>query len=334
MENKLTYKALRIEEENGTYVSQIKDMQTTPLNDGEVLIKVEFSSLNYKDALSTIGNKGVTKNYPHTPGIDAAGVVHSSQSKFYKPGDPVIVTSYELGMNHPGGFAEFIKVPESWVVPMPEKLNARKAMIYGTAGFTAALSVYRLLNNGQKPEMGPVVVTGALGGVGNIACRILNKLGFEVIAANYELASESDIRKIGADSQIDRSLSDDNSGRPMLKTQWAGAVDVVGGNTLTTMLKGCMPLGNVTTCGNIGSGELEMTVYPFILRGVSLLGIDSQNCPMEIRQKVWNLLSDSWSVEFDENLVKETSLEKIQTHIDLMLEKKSKGRVIVKITSC
>lgn len=331
MKNTPTFKALRVEEQNGNYITGIKELSFEPLIKGEVLIKVEYSSLNYKDALSTIGNKGVTKNYPHTPGIDAAGIVESSQSELFMVGDRVIVTSYDLGMNHPGGFAEYIKVPESWVVPMPENMSARQAMQFGTAGFTAALSIYRLLNNGQKPEMGPIVVTGALGGVGSIACQILHKLGFEVIAANYELAPESEIQKIGAGSQIDRSVSDDLSGRPILKPHWAGAIDVVGGNTLTTMLKGCKPLGNVTTCGNIGSGDLEMTVYPFILKGVSLLGIDSQNCPMEIRQKVWDLLANSWTIEFDAEMVKESSLESLETHINLMLEKKSKGRVIVKI---
>ncbi len=331
MKNSSTFKAFRVEEENGNYITGIKEMPFEPLNNGEVLIRIEYSSLNYKDALSTIGNKGVTKNYPHTPGIDAAGIVKSSQSEHFKAGDSVIVTSYELGMNHPGGFAEYIKVPDSWVVPMPKNMSSRKAMMFGTAGFTAALSIYRLLSNGQKPELGPIVVTGALGGVGNIACQILNKLGFEVIAANYELAPEPEIKKIGAQSQIDRSISDDLSGHPILKPIWAGAIDVVGGNTLTTMIKGCKPLGNVTTCGNIGSGDLEMTVYPFILRGVSLLGIDSQNCPMEIRQKVWDLLADSWSIKFDQEFVKETKLESLSMHINLMLEKKSKGRIIVKL---
>ncbi len=331
MKNRSTFKALRVEEVNGNYTTSIKDMPFEPLNKGEVLIKVEYSSLNYKDALSTIGNKGVTKNYPHTPGIDAAGIVESSESELFKAGDLVIVTSYELGMNHPGGFAEFIKVPESWIVSMPEKMSAAQAMKYGTAGFTAALSVYRLLKNGQKPDMGPVVVSGALGGVGSIACQILNKLGFKVIAANYELADESEIKRIGAHSQIDRNVSDDNSNRPMLKTQWAGAIDVVGGNTLTTLLKGCNSLGSVTTCGNIGSGDLNMTVYPFILRGVSLLGIDSQNCPMEIRQIVWDLLADDWSLEFGSDLIKEATLGSLKTYIELMLDKKSKGRVIVKL---
>jgi putative YhdH/YhfP family quinone oxidoreductase len=331
MKSSSTFKALRVEEDNNSYNTSIKEMPFETLDKGEVLVKVKYSSLNFKDALSTIGNKGVTRKYPHTPGIDAAGVVEQSTSELFKAGDSVIVTSYDLGMNHPGGFAEYIKVPESWLVSMPKNMNSRKAMIYGTAGFTAALSIYRSLNNGQKPEMGPIAVSGALGGVGNIACQILNKLGFDVIAANYAMAPEEEIKKIGAQSQIDRSITDDQSGRPMLKTQWAGAIDVVGGNTLTTLLKGCKPLGNVTTCGNIGSGDLEMTVYPFILRGVSLLGIDSQNCPMKIRQKIWDLLANEWSIDFNTDLIKESSLESLQEHIDLMLNKKSRGRVIVKI---
>ena len=326
-----TFKAFRIEEEKGVFKAAIKNMPFEPLDEGEVRVKVEYSSLNYKDALSSIGNKGVTRNYPHTPGVDAAGIVSSSESNKFKVGDAVIVTSYDLGMNHPGGFAEYIKVPEAWLVAMPDNLDARKAMIFGTAGFTAALSVYRLLKNGQKPCMGAIAVTGALGGVGSIACQILRKLGFEVIAANYELATDRELKYLGVSRQIDRSVSDDLSGRPMLKPQWAGAIDVVGGNTLTTMLKGCMPLGSVTTCGNIGSGALEMTVYPFILRGVSLLGIDSQNCPMEIRQTVWNLLASDWAFDSNDSLVQEASLETIQSHIDVMLAKKSKGRVIVKL---
>lgn len=331
MQSKTTFKAFRVKETEGQYAASIEDMPLAELQPSQVLIRVEYSSLNYKDALSTIGNKGVTKNYPHTPGIDAAGVVEASESKLFKPGDHVIVTSYDLGMNHPGGFAEYITVPDSWIVPMPEGFTSREAMIYGTAGFTAALSVYRLLQNGQKPEMGPVVVTGALGGVGSVASQILNKLGFEVIAANYELASEDAINSIGATDQIDRTTSDDTSGRPLLKTQWAGAIDVVGGNTLVTMLKGCQPMGNVTTCGNIGSGDLNMTVYPFILRGVSLLGVDSQNCAMSIRTEIWNLLANEWKIDMNASLVQEASLETLQSHIDRMLDKKSKGRVIVKI---
>jgi len=326
------FKALRISEENGQYIRKIETRKIEDLPEGEVLIRVYFSSLNYKDVLSVSGNKGVTRKYPHTPGIDAAGIVEHSSSTKFKVGDEVIVTSYDLGMNTDGGFSEYIRVPESWVVSLPKGMNLREAMIFGTAGFTAALSVYRLLAAGQTPEMGPVVVTGALGGVGSIAISILASLGFEVIAATSSAnGGEEELHDLGAASRISSEISDDLSGRPLLKPLWAGAIDVVGGNILHTLLKACKPMGNVTCCGNIGSGDLAMTVYPFILNGISLIGIDSQKCPMELRQMVWNKLASEWNVYKNKEQIIESSLENLDTYIDLMLEKKSRGRVIVKL---
>ncbi|MGQ1908160.1 YhdH/YhfP family quinone oxidoreductase [Marinifilum sp. RC60d5] len=326
------FKALRIYEKEGKFVRRIEKLKIDDLPIGDVIVKVKYSSLNFKDALSVTGNKGVTRNYPHTPGIDAAGVVESSASGKFKAGDKVIVTSYDLGMNTDGGFAEYIRVPEAWVVAMPKELDFKQAMIYGTAGFTAALSVYRLLAAGQKPEMGSVVVTGALGGVGSIAISILSSIGFEVIAATFEsTGGETVLQELGAISRISTDITDDKSGRPLLRPLWAGAIDVIGGNTLHTLLKACKPLGNVTTCGNVGSGDLAMTVYPFILNGISLIGIDSQNCPMELRQKVWDKLAADWNVYKNKEQVIESSLEELDTYIDLMLEKKSRGRVIVKL---
>nr|WP_320118686.1 YhdH/YhfP family quinone oxidoreductase [uncultured Marinifilum sp.] len=326
------FKALRIYEEEGKFIRGIEKLKIEDLPSGDVIVKVKYSSLNFKDALSVTGNKGVTREYPHTPGIDAAGVVESSASDKFKAGDKVIVTSYDLGMNTDGGFAEYIRVPEDWVVAMPQELDFKQAMIYGTAGFTAALSVYRLLAAGQKPEMGPVVVTGALGGVGSIAISILSSLGFEVIAATFESTGDEEVlQELGASNRISTDITDDKSGRPLLRPLWAGAIDVIGGNTLHTLLKACKPLGNVTTCGNVGSGDLAMTVYPFILNGISLIGIDSQNCPMELRQKVWDKLAADWNVYKNKEQVIESSLEELDTYIDLMLEKKSRGRVIVKL---
>ncbi|GAB7087997.1 YhdH/YhfP family quinone oxidoreductase [Marinifilum fragile] len=326
------FKALRISEENGEYKREIVSRKIEDLPEGEVLIRVGYSSLNYKDALSVSGNKGVTRNYPHTPGIDAAGIVEESSSDKFKVGDEVIVTSYDLGMNTDGGFAEYIRVPACWVVALPKELSFRDAMIYGTAGFTAALSVYKLLASGQTPEMGPVVVTGALGGVGSIAISILSSLGFEVVAATSEPTGGEDVlHELGASSRISKEITDDQSGRPLLRPLWAGAIDVIGGNTLHTLLKACKPMGTVTCCGNIGSGDLPMTVYPFILNGISLIGIDSQNCPMELRQKVWDKLAADWNVYKHKEQVIESSLEELDTYIDLMLQKKSRGRVIVKL---
>ncbi|MFA8435191.1 MAG: YhdH/YhfP family quinone oxidoreductase [Marinifilaceae bacterium] len=327
-----TFRALRVYEEEGAFNRRIETRKILELPQGEVLIRVKYSSLNYKDALSCSGNKGVTRKYPHTPGIDAAGVVEASANMEFKPGDEVIVTSYDLGMNTDGGFAEYIRVPADWVVLKPQNLSLKQAMVFGTAGFTAGLSVFRLLAAGQKPEMGPVVVTGALGGVGSVAVCILDKLGFEVIAATSDLKDGEDaLKKLGASSRIDKSETDDQSGRPLLRPKWAGAIDVVGGNILNTLIKACKPMGNVTCCGNIGSGDLPGTVYPYILNGISLIGVDSQNCPMEIRQKVWDKLADEWQCECLEDILKECTLDELDAYIDKMLNKKSRGRVVVKL---
>ncbi len=332
METIQTFKALRVIEEDGKYIRRIEERKLADLPEGDVLVRVKYSSLNYKDALSCMGNKGVTRNYPHTPGIDASGIVEASSDSRFKEGDEVIVTSYDLGMNTDGGFSEFIRVPADWVVRKPMNLSLKQAMIYGTAGFTAGLSVERLLNAGQTPEMGPVVVTGALGGVGSAAVAILSKLGFEVIAATSDLKDgEEVLKKLGAASRIDKTETDDQSGRPILRPKWAGAIDVVGGNILSTLIKACEPMGNVTCCGNIGSGDLDGTVYPYILRGVSLIGIDSQNCPMKLRQKVWDMLAKEWHSEKLNNVVIESSLEELDTYIDKMIGKKSRGLVIVKL---
>ncbi|MDE5417704.1 YhdH/YhfP family quinone oxidoreductase [Labilibaculum sp. DW002] len=332
MDSKREFKALRIYEQEGKFIRRIEKRKIEDLPEGEVIVNVKYSSLNFKDALSVAGNKGVTRKYPHTPGIDASGIVEHSTSEKFKIGDEVIVTSYDLGMNTDGGFGEYIRVPADWVVRKPQNLSLKQAMIYGTAGFTAGLSVERLLSAGQTPEMGPVVVTGALGGVGSIAIAILSSLGFEVIAATSENdGGEKELHELGAASRISREISDDQSGRPLLKPLWAGAIDVVGGNVLSTLIKACQPMGNVTCCGNIGSGDLDGTVYPYILRGISLIGIDSQNCPMELRQKVWDKLASEWNVYNNKEQVIESSLEELATYIDLMLTKKSRGRVIVKL---
>lgn len=326
-----TFKAFRVFEEDNQFVSRIVNRNIEDLPAGDVLIKVMYSSLNYKDALSVSGNRGVTRQYPHTPGIDASGVVANSNDSRFKEGDKVIVTSYDLGMNTDGGFAEYIRVPADWVVKLPQSMDFKRAMVFGTAGFTAALSVYRLIKAGQTPEMGEIVVTGALGGVGSTAIGILSANGFKVIAATLDDSVEEEkLIHLGASSRITAEITDDKSGRPLLRPQWAGAIDVIGGNTLHTLLKACKPLGNVTTCGNVGSGDLPMTVYPFILNGISLIGIDSQNCPMSIRQEIWNLLADEWNIYPETNII-ETSLNDVKTHIDLMLKKQSRGRVVVKI---
>lgn len=317
------------ENENSTFERKIIKRNITDLPEGDILIKVHYSSLNYKDALSATGNKGVTRNYPHTPGIDAAGVVESSNSKDFNIGDKVIVTGYDLGMNTAGGFAEYIQVPAGWVVPCPKSLSLRESMIYGTAGFTAALSVSKLLGSGVNPEDGEVLVTGGTGGVGSVAISLLNKLGYEVIAATGKAQEKERLQIIGAKDIIDRNEINDLSGRGMLRGRWSGVIDTVGGNTLATAIKTTKYGGSVTCCGNVASHEFSSSVYPFIIRGISLLGIDSVQCPMTLRKEIWSNLATTWKVNLESN-VTEVSLEELDERIDLMLIGKHVGRTIIK----
>lgn len=326
------FKAMIVKEvEEKKFTREITTKTISDLPEGDVLINVKFSSLNYKDALSASGNKGVTRNYPHTPGIDAAGIVVESTNEKFKSGDKVIVTSYDLGMNTAGGYSEYIRVPSDWVVKLPENLSLRESMIFGTAGFTAALSVYKLVNSGVKPEDGEILVTGATGGVGSTAISILSKLGYEIIAVTGKPEEKDMLIGIGAKDIIHRKEVDDDSGRPLLKSRWAGVIDTVGGNMLATAIKTTKYGGSVTCCGNIASHEFLTSVYPFILKGVTLFGIDSVLCPMDFRIKVWNKLSSEWKPDNLNNNVTEVSLEELNEKIDLILAGKLKGRTIVNL---
>jgi acrylyl-CoA reductase (NADPH) len=329
------FKALVVKEtDDKKYTRQILNKTINDLPPGDVVVEVHYSSLNYKDALSASGNKGVTRSYPHTPGIDAAGVVAESTDSTFKPGDDVIVTSYDLGMNTAGGFGQYIRVPGQWVVPLPGGLTLREAMCYGTAGFTAALSVYQMrVHGGILPEHGEVLVSGATGGVGSIAVAILSKLGYTVVAVNGLVDESEYLKEIGAQNIISIEEATDQSGRPLLKSRWAGSIDTVGGDILATTIKSVNANGVVTTCGNVASPELPITVYPFILRGVSLVGIDSQNCPMRNRLKTWEKLADEWKIPMMETVVEELTLVDLDQAIDRMLQSKHKGRVIINMTA-
>jgi len=313
------------------YSREIKEKDMSSLPEGEVLINVKYSSLNYKDALSAIGNKGVTRNYPHTPGIDAAGIVVESSSDVFKTGDEVVVTGYDLGMNTSGGFSEYIRVPSEWVVKLPKGLTLMESMIYGTAGFTAALSVHRLINSGVKPEDGDILVTGATGGVGSVAVSILDKLGYSVIAGTGKPEAKEMLIKTGAKDIILREELDNKSGKALLRERWAGVIDTVGGNILSSALKATKYGGTVTSCGNAASYEFSSSVYPFILRGVSLLGVDSVQCPKDLRLKLWNLLSNEWKPEDLALNIEEVSLDGLNDKIDIILAGKMIGRVLVNI---
>ena len=319
------------ETEDKKYLREIKERTLEDLPAGEVLVQVKYSSINYKDVLSAIGNKGVTKQYPHTPGIDAAGVVEDSQSPDFKPGDEVIVTSYDLGMNTPGGFGQYIRVPAAWVVKKPEGLSLRESMIYGTAGFTAALSVYRLVDAGVTTDQGKILVSGATGGVGSVAVSILAMQGYQVAAVSGRAETSEYLQKIGASEIVSAEDATDASGKPLLKTLWAGSVDTVGGPLLATTIKSVQYGGVVTCCGNVAAPDLPLTVYPFILRGVTLIGIDSQNCPMPTRVQVWENLAGKWKLPNLEDLTTETTLEGLNNQIDQILKRQHKGRTIVKL---
>jgi putative YhdH/YhfP family quinone oxidoreductase len=326
------FKAMIVSEtSSGSFVRELGQKSLDQLPDGEVLIRVDYSSLNYKDALSASGNKGVTRQYPHTPGIDAAGVVEESSHNDFRAGDPVLVTGYDLGMNTSGGFGQFIRVPADWVVRLPENLSARESMIYGTAGFTAALSVHKLENFGITPEQGKILVTGATGGVGSMALSFLAKDGYHVVAATGKESEKDFLTSLGAVEVIHRDETRDTPERPLLKGRWAGAVDTVGGEILAAAIKSTANHGAVTCCGNVLSGELHMTVYPFILRGVSLMGVDSANTPMDTRLKVWEKLAGRWKLESLEDISNEINLAELDQHIGLILQGKLKGRTVVRI---
>jgi len=326
------FRALVVREtRDNQFVRSIEQKKIADLPDGDVVVQVLYTSLNYKDVLSATGNRGVTRNYPHTPGIDAAGIVVDSATEAFKPGDEVIVTSYDLGMNTAGGFGQYIRVPAGWVVAKPKGLAAFEAMIYGTAGFTAALSVWNMIENGVAPEHGAVLVSGATGGVGGIAVSILAKLGYSVTAVNGVVDETDYLKRIGAQNVISIQDANDTSGRPLLKSLWAGGIDTVGGDILATTIKSTHYGATVTCCGNVASADLPLNVYPFILRGVRLIGIDSQNCPMPIRQKIWQKIASEWKIDWLQTITTEASFDQLNDKIDRMLQGKHVGRTIIKM---
>ena len=326
------FRALRVHERSsGQFEQQVETVSTDLLPDHPVTIRVQWSSLNYKDALSASGNKGVTRQYPHTPGIDAAGVVLESRSPEFQFGEEVVVTGFDLGANTPGGYGGIIRVPAEWVVRRPAGLTLRGCMIYGTAGFTAAQSVLRLQDNGVRPENGPVLVTGASGGVGSIAVGILSRIGYEVAAGTGKPQARKLLEELGARTFLTREELNGPAGKPLQAEKWAGVVDTAGGNILATALKSTRANGSVAACGLVQGAELNLTVFPFILRGVSLLGIDSVHCPRELRQKIWNLLAGEWRPEALEKLVQEVTLDQLPGKIKAILEGQVTGRTVVQV---
>ncbi|WP_432205388.1 YhdH/YhfP family quinone oxidoreductase (plasmid) [Cetobacterium somerae] len=327
----MKFKSFLITEENGDFKRNIIEKDITELPAHDTLIKVSYSSLNYKDALSSSGNKGVTRNYPHTPGIDAAGVIIESSNENLKPGTEVLVTGYDFGMNTSGGYQEYIKVPSEWVVPLPKGLTLKESMIYGTAGLTAAISVYKLVVKGEvKPEDGEILVTGATGGVGSIATMLLKKLGYEVVAVTGKLQEIDYLLEIGASKVIHRDELAATS-KPMLRGVYAGVIDTVGGNILSTALKALKYNGVATACGNAAGISFESSVFPFILRGVTLYGVDSVEISMKERTIIWEKLAQDWKVEGLDKVLNEVTLNELSDKIDSILAGTNVGRVLVKL---
>lgn len=327
-----TYKAIVVRElPDGKFEKSVERVPFDFLPDNEVLIRVHYAALNYKDALSATGHKGVSRHYPHTPGVDAAGEVVESKNANFATGDKVIVTSYDLGMNTKGGFAEYIRVPAAWVVPLPDGMTLLESMVIGTGGFTAALALHKMEINGQHPDMGTVVVTGASGGVGSMSVAILKKAGYTVTASSGKTEHYQWLRKLGAKHCVNREEVSDESDKPLLRPRWAGAIDTIGGNTLATLLKACDRNGNVATCGLVVSPQLQTTVYPFILNGVNLLGVESAETPMALRLEIWKRLSGPLRPANLDDMQHLVSLEDIPRYMDDILDGETVGRVVAQM---
>ncbi len=331
MEN-VKFKALVVEKTaDKQFVREIRERNSDDLPPGDLVIKVHYSSLNYKDALSATGHPGVTRQFPHTPGIDAAGEVVACDSGVFAPGDKVIVTGYDLGMETDGGWGQYIRIPSAWAVRLPEGLTLREAMGLGTAGFTAALSVLKLERAGVKPDDGEILVTGATGGVGSIAVAILARAGYRVTAATGKEFDEEYLTSLGAAAVIGRDEVTAGAEKALLAERWAGAVDVVGGQTLAAVLKSTRYGGAVTCCGLVGSPELPVNVYPFILRGVTLVGIDSVQYPRDLRDEVWTRLASGWKPVLLEEMVTECALAGLEVMTQAILSGGITGRVVVNL---
>jgi putative YhdH/YhfP family quinone oxidoreductase len=297
---------------------------------GDLTVEVHYSSLNYKDALSAAGHPGVTRKFPHVPGIDAAGVVVDSSDARFRLGDEVLITGFDLGQNTWGGFAQRVRVPAAWALKLPRGMSLRDSMIYGTAGFTAALCVRALEAAGVVPEAGPVLVTGASGGVGCLAVGILARRGYHVVASSGKPEATSLLRTLGAAEIIDRAQVVDDGQKPMQAERWAGAVDTVGGQTLASIVRALKYRGCVAACGLVGGVDLPLTVYPFILRNVVLAGVDSVNCPAEIRSDTWLQLAGPWRPAALEQVATATSsLADLPGWIEKIRAGQVAGRVLV-----
>ena len=324
----MKYKAYLVEENNGEYVGSVKELDAPDLEEGRLLIKVNYSSLNYKDALAATGAKGVVRSYPFVPGVDVAGEIIESSSDEFIPGDKVIATGYKIGMAEFGGFGEIVHLPSEWVVRLPKSLSLYDAMCFGTAGITAAECINKIIKSGISNTL-PVLVSGATGGVGSVAVSLLSKLGYEVHAITGKPDENEILTSMGASKIISRSDFMSDPLKPLDKASYSSAVDTVGGEILAKMISMISNNGVVSCCGNVGGAMFTSSVFPFILRGVQLSGVDSAESPIDIKKELWNLLSNEWSIDLN-NQSKVVSIEDIDNEIKKILDGGQIGRVVIK----
>ena len=324
------FNAYRVFDDNGTISGRLVSLSLDELSEGTVVIKAAFSSVNYKDALAATGSGKIMRRFPLIGGIDVAGTVESSADQRFKAGDHVLVTGFDLGVAHDGGFAAYVRVPADWVVPLPKGLSPSDAMTIGTAGFTAALSIVEMERNGLTPASGPVIVTGATGGVGSLAVSVLSRLGYKVTALTGKDAEHGFLRGLGAADVVSRTALQMGT-RPLEKSAWAGAVDAVGGEVLAWLTRTMNYGGAIANSGLTAGTELHTTVLPFILRGVKLLGIDSVMCPMPRRLEVWRRLATDMKPPQLRSIATEISLDDLPTAFATLLKGQARGRFIVKL---
>ncbi|RYM05654.1 acryloyl-CoA reductase [Sporolactobacillus sp. THM7-7] len=328
-----TFQAFVVDQPAGHFTANIKKLTLGALPQSEVLIKVLYSSVNYKDALAAIPDGKIVSAYPFIPGIDLAGMVVASEDQRYRAGDAVVATGFDIGVSHFGGFSEYASIPADWLVPLPEGLTLKEAMIFGTAGFTAALSIQRLEENGLSADKGDVLVTGATGGVGSLAVSMLAELGYSVVASTGKQTERDYLQRLGAAQVITREAIYDGTIKPLDGQRWAAAVDPVGGAALASLLSQIKYHGSVAVCGLTGGSKIPTTVYPFILRGVNLLGIDSVYCPMAERKKIWKRMATDWKPRQALDLIqKEISLNELPDVLPLILNGRVRGRMVVRLS--
>ena len=329
-----TFKALLVEEtDNKKFTLNIVNRSVSDLPENDLLVNVHYSSLNYKDALSASGNKRVSAHFPHTPGIDAAGVVVRDKSGTFSPGDEVVMFGYDLGMNTPGGLGQMISIPANWAVKRPDNLTLKEAMSYGTGGLTAALCIQKLEKMGARPEDGPVAVTGSTGGVGSISIALLKQLGYSVVAFSGKPEQTAHLKSIGADEVLHRDVLNEVADLPMGKERWAHGIDTLGGDYLSNLLKQIKSGGGVSACGLASSDSFSSTVFPFIIRGVSLLGVDSVYIPLSDKQRIWQRVASDMKLPNLQNLCEEISLEQTPEYLNRFIQAKVVGRYLVNLHS-